>query len=653
VAAADEVFDSIEVFRTPLTLWTNDLWQIKYAAFPLWKFFDWTAEGVPRQGAFLSDVLAHMRARRLAERATPLLSRGDIDLVVENLFPSRDGYDLEAAHADFAAALLFLHDVEQVPAGSAEAPDRFPDAVGAMLPETAPGDLWGDWGTGEVTAIDTPLGGPSSTSALPVAAPFTHNTTLGQGRSELLEIDLSAALSPSEAARIKVTATVTGGGSRYADVGVRVYWRPTAPGDRAELIWSADGIATTGADSGGGIPAAWKGRVVVVVTNVGTSSADIAMMFEEVVQQGLVLSAVGGAIGGLDLDGPGTMTVCDDPQLSPTLRDTLRADLVPVAGAIVGYAVSYPLEGQIRFYDRATCAEAGLTDLAVAGIPAPGPMDLTVDGASLIVGGGDPNDPCAPGVIARVDLDTFDVVASVPLAHGANDLTVLQSPSGGQAIATFGGHEGCEDSYGLATIDLSALGTAGPVPSSAVVPVDLPGVWWTHPGRITTPPDRSHAVFTMGEWNGRIGILSPNLDLLVLEPPPTRENWNDIADVAVTTEDDGDLSIFFVTAETEAENALDTCLDGQWCSGLRWISWTPGTTDPADFWWGGDRMLPHRNAHRVEITPDRRTLYIAHEGASRLTIWNLGSGALDASLFNTTTPYVESEQSVTEIWMPR
>ena len=654
-AMSDELHDTVQLRLDAPPITQKSLWDGTYDAYPLWKYLDWTAEGPKTSGRTLAALVTRMRDRSLAEEDTPLLQREDLEAVLDALSPSAPGPTIAQVEADFAAAYLLLHDFERaVPLsdGSVTDPDPSPDITGARLPETARGDLWGsDVGS---PAIDTPSG-PDQIPAVVSTLPTQRGVTLDPGVSRMMTLDTGAAISPGVG--LLIEAAANSGGAPYADVAVRLYWRPAALPDRAELLWAPD-LLEPGARVSVASAKADGDRLVAILTNHGTQQAAVALDLSELAQKGLVLSFLGGSIGGLTLDGPGTAPVCSDGDVGPVLEENVRHDVAQVGGLVTGYAVSHPFEGVVRFYEDATCTEAAtlaVSGLAVAG---PGPMDLSADHQTLVVGTHDPNDLCAPGAVYVVNLANHLVTASVDLPHGATDLTVMAGLAGDEAVATIGGHAGCEDTDGLAVVDVDALmatNTLGAAPELLVETIPLPGAWWIAPNRITTPPDRSHAVFTMGEWNGRIGILDADHDLVVLGPDldDEDENWDEIQDIAVTTGDDGDLHLLFVTERSSASNNLDSCLDGGLCSGLRWIRWTPGTTDPTDYWFGGDRVLPHRFAHRLGITPDRKTLYIAHVGSRPMTVWDLGSGALDASVWDATTPYVQSESNVTEIVMPR
>ncbi len=657
---SEEAYDDVPGnCSLPTALWNGGFWQMSYETHTFWRWLDWEQDVPARDASPMARILGMVKQRVDdagwcpwcdAERITP----DDLDQALEDMFPSRPGYDLEAAFADFALAMLWKHEFERSTPSDA-AFDRYPDLVGKTLEEEGPDLLWGLWGALDPTRLT--VTDPAARDATPANnAALTMEVVdieVASWGARAVTIDLSGldASPGAPAVRLSLTASDMSG-ALQSHLGLRLA-RPD--NGEAKTLWQEDGVSTDD-DAPTAVvigPADFAPDLALVLANTGDVDLFANLSIEEVDQMGLVLASFDGGVTGLDLGTPGAVPFCDDPDSNLTLGETYRAAVARVEAPVDGVAIAYPYGDEVRLFDRAACAQVDTVTLD----PGPGPvaMDLTPDGQHLVLGLADPTDSCAAGGVAVVELASGDVVADVALPHGAGDLVVLEGLDGPEALVTQPGDDvDCFSSF-LRYVPLDDLLLAGlDAPTDLVVDVPVGGTGVNGPSQMTRTDDRAWAAWVTSREYGRVALLDVYSHQPVVFDPtdPVWGPWGTPMDLdMVVNPVDGHLRIIFVNLWDiiDGDDPWMTCEDGLGdCSAAYWIDYDPATGEVE---LSGERTLPWSMVNRIAITPDRRTMYVTYTNRSIVGAFDLGAN-LDGFLPHVTTPWFDGEPWPIDLWMP-
>lgn len=671
--AAEQVYDDRTHWcRSRPMLWTCGLHKNgcraerdnMYAGWSLWRFLDWTQDSPTRDGSFAARALRLVKSRSpapiLAKKASPTrLNRADIDGIVQSMYPSRKNYDFDDALTDFAAAMVFTHDFEH---GTTPAEyDRYPDVMGKVLEETT---LYSIWDKTLQCRLPAAEGGGwhKYVSDLDTIDDYRHEnvyTVSPENGSELdglkrvndlgaytargFKLHLDGAYFDPEGFRDYEGVQVQIHSDDSEQIGARFYYKKqAAPPDRAELFWSRDKISTkAGAPTYVVLPRDWITLYdfYLVLLNHDTEDTLVTLEFDRAPSIGLVVAADGSLPGrALAAFDPFTLfpvEVCTEGAEGLDLSSSMHPDAMDVGNRTL--AVAYPYSGEIQFYDRADCSLKSTVTFP-EGEPGPMAFDTMEDPRYLVVARADPRNPCAPGAISVVEIETGDVVGTIATPMGASSVVVVNGASGPEAIATMRGNDDTcinnelyiaivsppfsPESSELAGISFTTLGSFsgrhGPIARN----VERTWAAWVTEYEDINPE-------TTGD-GGRIGLLRASdhhYRLLGAEDhhPGTilSTDFDLPRDVAVTTDATG-VRAYFVTSHSVSGD-----------SGLRWISWDGGETVTFP-----DVLTISGSARHVGISPDDRSVFVTRAEGDDVLVYDIGDGGFERFRVDPATPTI-------------
>ena len=700
----DLCYDDVAGFAfNPAPLWQENAWSIKYPMHAFWRWLDWTQEttapsGVPDlRDSVLVRVLTRVHDRAAAStpagaprpKTDERITWTDLDEVLRAMFPSRGpDWDHERALAEFASVYLFTHDFERVsttdpacPTGpwpddecpDHDASDHHADILGQRWAELGPGHLWGEWTEG-ATSSSPRVDEPTSFALTPwsvvsrAVLPMVYTIEVPEHGAQVVEIALpTSATDPgTDPWVLSVQAALTSNPLQLEEhLALQVWIRFNDPTRRAELAGHYHDISdTAGVLDTVVIPdaVADEGTIVVVLSNTGDANdttndagLTVELSLEDRDPDGLVLAGFDGTIGTLDVSTPAVIDSCLDGTDGPVLPNTYRTDVQPLAWTDPGWAVAYPYGDTILRFESRTCRQLDDIDVGVGG-PGPVALDLTPDGRYLVAALHDPNDPCAAGGIAVVDMFHADgptMVASIALPVGAGDVALLDAPLGEEILVTQTGDESACFSASLVSVYLEELLVAGLGAAPSLLRTDIIAGTATHlPGRLATSPARDYAAWTMGSDHGRIGVIaaSDHAWWLLESENEVRDPWENPTDVELVPVGGGFAVLFTTLYEsTYWDDPWTTCGDPGFCSGFNKLTFDPATGESTV---DSRRSLPWGLADDIAVTADGTRGFVTYQHKSGLTVLDLGAGAVDIFMIDETHPWIVGEPYPTRIWLP-
>ena len=233
-------------------------------------------------------------------------------------------------------------------------------------------------------------------------------------------------------------------------------------------------------------------------------------------------------------------------------------------------------------------------------------------------------------------------------------MTLVRGPVGLEALVTqTGDSERCFSSM-IRMVHIDTLLFEGRGASPDIIDAIIISGWGVgHPTRVDRTCDGAYAAWITNQDNGVVAIMEAatrRIEIFETDDPLERP-WERPQDVAIVHHDGGIRAYFILLHEASAGwDPWVECLDAfDLCSALRFVQWYPET---GAYDLSGERTIPYSSARRLAINPSKTAMYIGYSNRSSLTVFTLGTGALELLVPHPVVPELPTVPSPIAFYFP-